>query len=67
MSHLFLSHLSKDNNCPDLVARLFNGYANGTKIIVASRDQETAVFHIGKPIAISTQAKATHTQTSLVF
>ena len=67
MSHLFLSHLSKDNNCPDLVARLFNGYANGTKIIVASRDQETAVFHIGKPIAVSTQAKATYIQTSLVF
>jgi len=46
MSHLFLSHLSKDNNCPDLVKRLFNEHANGTEIIVASRLQETAVYHI---------------------
>jgi len=46
MSHLFLSHLSKDNNCPDLVHNLFQSHANGTAIIVASRLQETAVYHI---------------------
>jgi phosphoribosyl 1,2-cyclic phosphodiesterase len=46
LTHLFLSHLSKDNNCPDLVARLFTEHANGTEIIVASRYQETAVYHI---------------------
>jgi phosphoribosyl 1,2-cyclic phosphodiesterase len=46
MSHLFLSHLSKDNNCPDLVHDLFKSHANGTEIIVASRLQETAVYHI---------------------
>lgn len=46
MSHLFLSHLSKDNNCPDLVGKMFNEHANGTEIIVASRLQETAVYHI---------------------
>jgi len=46
MSHLFLSHLSKDNNCPDLVHNLFKSHANGTEIIVASRLQETAVYYI---------------------
>jgi len=46
MSHLFLSHLSKDNNCPDLVGKMFNEHANGTQIIVASRLQETAVYYI---------------------
>lgn len=46
LSHLFLSHLSKDNNCPDLVQQLFSNHANGTEIIVASRLQETAVYHI---------------------
>lgn len=46
MSHLFLSHLSKDNNCPDLVQRLFNEHAGGTEIVVASRLQETAVYYI---------------------
>lgn len=46
MSHLFLSHLSKDNNCPHLVKELFDKHANGTEIIVASRFEETAVYHI---------------------
>ena len=46
MSHLLLSHLSKNNNCPDVVLRLFNGDADGVEIIVASRFEETAVYHI---------------------
>jgi phosphoribosyl 1,2-cyclic phosphodiesterase len=46
MSHLFLSHLSKDNNCPDLVQALFRQHANGTEIVVASRFVETAVYKI---------------------
>ncbi len=46
MSHLLLSHLSKDNNCPDLVQQLFNPEAKGTEIIVASRYRETKVYHI---------------------
>ena len=47
MSHLFLSHLSKDNNCPELVHELFTRHANGTTIVVASRFVETAVYSIG--------------------
>lgn len=47
MSHLLLSHLSKDNNCPDLVRDLFHGHADGVEIIVASRYQETSVFEVG--------------------
>lgn len=46
MSHLFLAHLSKDNNCPDLVASLFNQHAAGTNIIVTSRYRESKVYHI---------------------
>ena len=46
MSHLFLSHLSKNNNCPKLVSELFNKHAGDTKIIVASRYEETAVYNI---------------------
>jgi len=44
LSHLLLSHLSKDNNNPELVKSLFNGHAGNTEIIVASRHEETAVF-----------------------
>ena len=46
MTHLLLSHLSKDNNCPDLVHRLFSDHASNTEIVVASRYVETAVYKI---------------------
>jgi phosphoribosyl 1,2-cyclic phosphodiesterase len=46
MSHLFLSHLSKNNNCPKLVGELFNSHADGVKIVVASREEETGVYWI---------------------
>ena len=46
MSHLFLSHLSKNNNCPDLVQQLFNEHNGSVKMIIASRYEETAVYHI---------------------
>lgn len=47
MTHLLLSHLSRDNNRPELVHELFSQHANGTEIIVASRYEESAVYHIG--------------------
>lgn len=46
MSHLLLAHLSRDNNSPALVQELFDQHANGTQIVVASRFEETAVYHI---------------------
>jgi phosphoribosyl 1,2-cyclic phosphodiesterase len=46
MSHLFLSHLSQDNNNPELVKELFNRYADGIRIIIASRYEETAVYPV---------------------
>jgi phosphoribosyl 1,2-cyclic phosphodiesterase len=46
MTHLLLSHLSRDNNNPDLVKALFSERAGGTEIVVASRYQETAVYRI---------------------
>lgn len=46
MSHLLLSHLSKENNSPQLAADLFTAHANGTSIIVASRYEPTAVIKI---------------------
>lgn len=44
MSHVLLAHLSKDNNCPELVKELFRAHAKGTEVIVASRFEETPVF-----------------------
>ncbi|MDB5123622.1 MAG: Phosphoribosyl 1,2-cyclic phosphodiesterase [Mucilaginibacter sp.] len=48
LSHLLLSHLSKNNNDPQLVNELFSSCACGTSIIVASRYEETAVYQIGQ-------------------
>ena len=47
MSHILLSHLSKDNNCPKLVKELFTTHANNTEVIIASRYEETPVYTIG--------------------
>jgi len=47
MSHILLSHLSKDNNCPKLVKELFTKHADSTEIIVASRFEESLVYCVG--------------------
>lgn len=46
LSHLILSHLSKNNNKPELVDQLFRQQAGPTNISVASRYEETPVFCI---------------------
>jgi len=48
LTHLILSHLSKNNNSPELVSRIFNEKAGSIKIIVASRYEETPLFCIEK-------------------
>jgi phosphoribosyl 1,2-cyclic phosphodiesterase len=58
MSHLLLAHLSKNNNSPQLVYEIFKAKANGTKIIVASRFEETPVYHIAiNNVAVAGKAK----------
>ena len=47
MSHLYLAHLSKDNNCPKLVQELFEKNAGATRVMVASRYEEMEVLHVG--------------------
>ncbi len=46
LSHLFLSHLSKENNHPDLVHDVFSAVANQTEIIVASRYGPTKLYSL---------------------
>jgi phosphoribosyl 1,2-cyclic phosphodiesterase len=46
MRHLFLSHISKENNSPLVVENLFKPFAGDTNIIVASRYKETKLFAI---------------------
>jgi phosphoribosyl 1,2-cyclic phosphodiesterase len=50
LSHLLLSHLSRNNNSMELVERIFTEKAGKTKIVIASRYKETEVFEIdGRP------------------
>jgi len=46
LTHLLLSHLSRDNNSPELVHQLFSNHAVKTKVVVASRYEESEVYHI---------------------
>jgi len=46
LSHLFLSHLSKNNNSPELVQELFSKQAGETYVRVASRYMESALYQI---------------------
>ena len=46
LRHLVLSHLSKENNCPNLVNDLFTQNAGETNIVVASRYNETPVLTV---------------------
>lgn len=46
LSHLFLSHLSKENNTPELVQDLFTKHAKKTNIYIASRYNEMPVYTI---------------------
>lgn len=46
MSHVLLSHLSKENNCPQLARDLFLPHLGPTELIVASRSEATPIFRI---------------------
>lgn len=46
LSHVFLSHISKDNNHPDLLLGLFKENSKGPEIILTSRNSEIPVFEI---------------------
>jgi phosphoribosyl 1,2-cyclic phosphodiesterase len=50
MSHLLLSHLSAENNSQRIVRELFRQHSGETKIIIASRNKETKLYHIRQRI-----------------
>lgn len=52
LSHLFLSHISQNNNCPKLVKQMFDAHAEGVEMVIASRHAASEVYHItGKAAA----------------
>lgn len=70
MSHLIISHLSADNNCPGKVSELFLKHADKVKIIIASRYKESPVYHISGGDAdnyMTREKKAVAQQLALLF
>jgi phosphoribosyl 1,2-cyclic phosphodiesterase len=63
MTHLLLSHLSHNNNCPKLVQELFDQHANGVQMIIASRHEPTPVFHITSSSTIEQKPQPTKIKT----
>ena len=59
MTHLLLSHLSKDNNNPLMVQQLFDDHAEGIQIIVASRYEQTAIYTIHQATGVEQPADGT--------
>lgn len=62
MSHVFLSHLSKDNNHPDVALQAFLPHAGNVSVSVASRYNETELFQISPQ---GTLARQKAVQTAL--
>lgn len=46
MTHVFLSHLSKDNNTPETALSLFAPHAENVEVLVASRYEASKVYTI---------------------
>lgn len=65
MTHLLLAHLSQNNNCPAIVEELFTAHAEGVKMIVASRHQESEVYHITTSVPPIPPAQARVAQMEL--
>ena len=67
---LILSHLSQNNNHPDIVNKLFTQHAGGVKVVIASRYKETELFNIEgnpqlRPVKIIKRHKENKAQLSL--
>ncbi|HVM87038.1 MAG TPA: MBL fold metallo-hydrolase [Puia sp.] len=68
LSHLVLSHLSRNNNSMQLVEDTFSPHAGNTKMIIASRYKETEVFCIDEKntLSVATNKKSrSHQQLTL--
>ncbi|HEY8402162.1 MAG TPA: MBL fold metallo-hydrolase [Cytophagaceae bacterium] len=50
LTHLFLSHISKENNSPEVIRNLFMPHAGNVEVILASRESEIPVYEIGLPV-----------------
>jgi phosphoribosyl 1,2-cyclic phosphodiesterase len=62
MSHVLLSHLSKENNTPEIAEALFTPHAGDTRIIVASRYTASDIYTISADASHEPGKAATFTK-----
>ena len=64
---LILSHLSQNNNHPDIVNKMFLQHAGNVKVVIASRHKETELFSIEKSYSARVKSfkKLTQNQSQL--
>ena len=70
MSHLLLSHLSQNNNSPELVSELFNNNRGNVEVVIASRFKPTPVYHISQiinPVKIVREKRVILRQLEFAF
>jgi phosphoribosyl 1,2-cyclic phosphodiesterase len=68
LSHLILSHLSANNNKPEIVDALFQQHAGNVKVVVASRHEASALFSIeGKSVSVTHNKKQNNRQQLSLF
>ena len=69
MSHLLLSHLSRENNTHEIVDGLFQPRAENTTVVIASRYKESAVYEIPTspvaPVRFTDRRRMNNVQMSL--
>jgi len=65
LSHVLLSHLSQENNSPQLVESLFATHNPELQVVVASRFQETEVFSISQTPSTPVKKRPVTVQTQL--
>ncbi len=65
LSHLILSHLSANNNKPEIVDALFQQHAGNVKVVVASRHEASELFAIETKVASDGRSKKQSNQQQL--
>jgi phosphoribosyl 1,2-cyclic phosphodiesterase len=63
LSHLFLSHISKENNTHEHALAAFSPYAKDVNVTIASRYEETELFEISGKQFIKTKVQVKRAKT----
>lgn len=62
LTHVFLSHLSANNNCPIIAQKVFAEYADQVEIVLAPRDKESSLYCIEPVVTESVSLSPDHIQ-----